>query len=510
MLRGLRCVGAARQAGARLRAPRASCRGLAMAANTLEEFPTPAPAAIASGSIISGDIINFNPQGDATDPTGCYRLNNAFADAVERHGMTAVHQANVVFDDYNQRDTRPGFTSVVLIDASHCTAHCYGDTQQLSIDVFTCGSTNPKLIYDDAIAAIMEMSPGATVTSSNTAARFISDAPAAKPAAGGEAAAPDGEVKAFMKRNYKHFNAATTVEAAEGWNEVLDAGGKMFVTLAGAMSTAELGISLAEMIRAGKVHAICCTGANLEEDFFNLIANKSYFRIPDWRNLSKQQETELYDKGYNRVTDTCIPEAEAVRRMEVELNDLYAELVAGDRRVFPYELFYELIRSGKCQRSYEIDQKDSWLIAAAEANLPIWTPGWEDSTCANMLVAAHMKGELASMPVKSGCEQMAELCRWYQTVHEEGVGFFQIGGGIAGDFPICAVPLLRQDMEIDVRPWQYFCQISEAATSYGGYSGAPPAEKITWGKITETTPSFVIESDATIVFPLIASYVLNK
>ncbi|MCX7830176.1 MAG: deoxyhypusine synthase family protein, partial [Acidobacteria bacterium] len=58
--------------------------------------------------------------------------------------------------------------------------------------------------------------------------------------------------------------------------------------------------------------------------------------------------------------------------------------------------------------------------------------------------------------------------------------------------------------------WGYFCQISEAATSYGSYSGAVPNEKITWGKLGVDTPKFVVESDATIVAPLIFAYVLNQ
>ena len=80
-------------------------------------------------------------------------------------------------------------------------------------------------------------------------------------------------IKEFIKHHYRHFNAAVVIDAAEAYVQHLAKGGKMFVTLAGAMSTAELGLSLAEMIRQDKVSAICCTGANLEEDIFNLVAH---------------------------------------------------------------------------------------------------------------------------------------------------------------------------------------------------------------------------------------------
>jgi len=110
--------------------------------------------------------------------------------------------------------------------------------------------------------------------------------------------------------------------------------------------------------------------------------------------------------------------------------------------------------------------------------------------------------------VKSGIEYMAYLADWYR--QQDQVGFFQIGGGIAGDFPICVVPMLYQDLELEQTPfWSYFCQISDSTTSYGSYSGAVPNEKITWGKLDIDTPKFIIESDATIVAPLVFAYILG-
>jgi len=318
-------------------------------------------------------------------------------------------------------------------------------------------------------------------------------------------------IRSFMKKNYKHFNAAVCVDAAEGWETLLENGGKMMITLAGAMSTAELGISLAEMIRQDKVHAISCTGANLEEDLFNLVAHNHYKRIPDYRYLTKEQEQELYDMGMNRVTDTCIPEEEAFRKLEHHLIELWQEAEANKERYFPYEFLYKLIRSKKLEPDYQIDPKDSWMVAAAEKNIPIFTPGWEDSTTGNIFVSNCLKGIVSSHDVvKSGTEQMQELLQWYvETSASTPIGFFQIGGGIAGDFPICVVPLIRQDLEKDCPLWAYFCQISDSTTSLGSYSGATPNEKITWGKLSPTTPSYIIESDATIVAPLIFQYILE-
>ncbi len=321
-----------------------------------------------------------------------------------------------------------------------------------------------------------------------------------------------GSISAFVKHHYRHFNAAVVTDASEGYKQLLLSGGKMFVTLGGAMSTAELGLSLAEMIRRDKVHGICCTGANLEEDVYNLVAHKHYKRVPHYRQLTPQQEVDLLNQHFNRVTDTCIPEEEAMRRIErVVIEEWYTADREGSR-LFPHEFLFKILREGKLSQFYEIDPKDSWMLAAAEKELPMFVPGWEDSTLGNMYAAQVISGKLKNVAtVRSGVEYMIELADWYTETTKHGrLGFFQIGGGIAGDFPICVVPMLRQDLRRENVPlWAYFCQISDSTTSYGSYSGAVPNEKITWGKLGPDTPRFIIESDATIVAPLIFACVLG-
>ena len=366
------------------------------------------------------------------------------------------------------------------------------------------------------------------------------------------------KIKDFLEHHYRHFNAATVIEAAQAYTRHIDAGGQMLVTLAGAMSTAELGISLAEMIRKGKVHAISCTGANLEEDIFNLVAHDHYVRIPDWRGLSPEQEQDLHDRHMNRVTDTCIPEEEAIRRLEDAVLDEWTSADRSGERYFPHEFFYRILLSGRLKKYYQIDPKNSWLLAAAQKNLPMVVPGWEDSTLGNIYAGHCIERDVKNVhTVRSGIEYMMSLAEWYtktsKTIRISGtgilpvresasgksgvlkrksktkmrtggtpvppgskplqvgsIGFFQIGGGIAGDFPICVVPMLHQDLHRTGVPlWGYFCQISDAPTSYGGYSGATPNEKITWGKLAVNTPKFIVESDATIVAPLMFAHVLG-
>jgi len=320
-------------------------------------------------------------------------------------------------------------------------------------------------------------------------------------------------IRDFLRHNYRHFNAAALIAAADDYNRHLERG-KMLITLAGAMSTAEIGLTLAEMIRQDKVQGICCTGANLEEDVFNLVAHDHYERVPHYRHLTAQDEQALLERHMNRVTDTCIPEMEAMRRIETAVLEEWQSRDRAGQQRFPHQFMYDILNKGTLEKSYQIDPQNSWLLAAARRNLPMFVPGWEDSTLGNMYAGHCISGDVKNVhTVRTGIEYMMELADWYTTTatDDSTIGFFQIGGGIAGDFPICVVPMLHQDLRRTTVPlWGYFCQISDSTTSYGSYSGAVPNEKITWGKLGIDTPKHIIESDASIVAPLMFAYILGK
>jgi deoxyhypusine synthase len=313
-------------------------------------------------------------------------------------------------------------------------------------------------------------------------------------------------IRDFVKQNYLHFNAGVVSDAAQSLTEFLERGGKVFITLAGAMSTAQLGKTLAPMIDAGYIAGISCTGANLEEDVFLLTAKSSYVRIDDWRNLSAEDENKLLKQKLNRVTDVCIPEEEAIREIESHILDSWKAAQESGNQFLPHQYFYQILQSGKMK--FDGESKNSWLLAAAKANTPLFVPGWEDSTMGNIFASHCIESTLSPDVVKSGTHYMMELAELYSN-KKDPFAFLQIGGGIAGDFPICVVPMLNQDLHRDVPLWSWYCQISESTASYGGYSGAPPNEKITWGKLSPDTPRYIIESDATIVAPLIFAYLLD-
>ena len=403
--------------------------------------------------------------------------------AVDASGARRVHSH---IENFDGTVSPRGFASVVLLDESHVSAHCYSDTGLLAVDAFSCGSTDPARIIEVIESELRKAFPEMEISRRKRVERFLTEQ-------------INGGVRGFVDRHFHHFNAGALRDCAQSLDKFLNEGGRLMVTLAGAMSTAEIGRSLAPLIRAGKIHAITCTGANLEEDVFNLVAHSKYHRIPNWRTLNEHDEAELHEQGLNRVTDTCIPEAEAIRHIEGKILEEWKS-----KSAFPHEHLMAILDD----LEPEIPTTDSWLVAARDAGIPVYVPGWEDSTLGNIFAAHCIKGEVDRFAVKTGVDYMIHLADWYKSA-EHPIGFLQIGGGIAGDFPICVVPMIRQDLQEEAPLWGWFAQISESTTSYGGYSGATPSEKITWGKLASSTPMHVIESDATIVAPILFSYILN-
>lgn len=319
-------------------------------------------------------------------------------------------------------------------------------------------------------------------------------------------------ISEFLETNFRHFNAREVLEAAKGYFRFVHADdGAMMVSLAGAMSTAEIGKTLAPLIRNGYVHAISSTGANIEEDLFNLLGNSRYVEARQWRYLSMEDDHELLQQGLNRVTDTCIPE-DVMLELHAALLQRWQLAAKQNARYFHWEYLYQLVEAKWFEGRSDVPLEDSWVIAACEKGIPIYTPGAEDSTLGNMFCSDVMQDRLPSHSVlKSGTEQFAHLSQWYLGRQEkQNVGFFQIGGGVAGDFAMCVVPSLIQDHQLTCKHWRYFCHIGDAVTSYGGYSGCPANEKVTWDKLDPDTENYTINSDASIVAPLVFQYIVEQ
>lgn len=327
-------------------------------------------------------------------------------------------------------------------------------------------------------------------------------------------------VSTFAVKTLNHCNGGSTMQAALWLKDHLKKGGKLVVTLAGALSSFQVGVMLAELIRQDKVHLVSATGANHEESYYRYVAHSHYAYIPRYTELTPEQEAELRDTGLRRITDTFLPEDESVRIMEPHLLKMWQDAQSKGERYFPHEYFRRLFAEKKIQPDKQANQADCWTYAAYEKNIPIVIPGFEDSTMGNIFASYTYQGKhrkddgtprLDQSIMKSGLEYFHFLYDWYQEASQDApIAFLQLGGGISADFPICIVPSLKHDLQIKgIRDWAGFVEIGSSPMSYGSYSGAGGKEKITWDKLSTDSYYQIIQSDVTVAFPWIAAVLLG-
>ncbi len=327
-------------------------------------------------------------------------------------------------------------------------------------------------------------------------------------------------VSEFAERTLMHCNGGSTMQAALWLKNHLDKGGKLVVTLAGALSSFQVGVMLAELIRKNKVHLISATGANHEESYYRYVAHSHYANIPRYTELTPLQEAELRDAGLRRITDTFLPEDESVRIMEPHLVKMWKEAGKNAERFFPHEYFRRLFEKKLIQLDPQANPEDCWAYAAYQKNIPIVVPGFEDSTMGDIFSSYvydgphKKKGEvvLDGKIMKTGLEYFHLMYDWYMKESKTApIAFLQLGGGIAADFPICVVPSLKHDLKLHekVRDWAGFVEIGSSPMSYGSYSGAGGKEKITWDKLSTESYYQIIQSDVTVAFPWIAAVLLG-
>ncbi|HCR52725.1 TPA: deoxyhypusine synthase [Candidatus Kaiserbacteria bacterium] len=327
-------------------------------------------------------------------------------------------------------------------------------------------------------------------------------------------------ISRFAERVLLHCNGGSTMHAALWLKNHLHNGGKLVVTLAGALSSFEVGVLLAELIRKNKVHLISATAANHEESYYRYVAHSHYANIPRYTELTPEQESELRDAGFRRITDTFLPEEESVRIMEPHLVKMWQDAHKKNERYFPHEYFRRLFQEKMVKPDPHTNPSDSWVYAAFEKDIPIIIPGFEDSTMGNIFASYTYNGlhknekdiVIDGNVMKSGVEYFHLMYDWYMKESKKTpIAFLQLGGGIAADFPICVVPSLKHDFKLHgtVRDWAGFIEIGSSPMSYGSYSGAGGKEKITWDKLSPESYYQIIQSDVTVAFPWIAAVLLD-
>lgn len=343
---------------------------------------------------------------------------------------------------------------------------------------------------------------------------------------------PETPVTNWLVHTKRHCNGGKIINAGLWLKQHTDNGGKIFLALAGAGSTFQVGIVISELIRAGKIAAISATGANLEESLYRLVANSYYARIPNYDELTRSEEKELAQIELCRITDTFIPEEESVRVIFPELEKLWREAEINKRYLLWHEYFFQLFERKMIKFDPTANVDDCWLYQAYLHKVPVFVPGAEDSTMGNLFSYISYNGNhpvLSKYKPKQPISQaiicnsfsyMHRLAEWYlDNTEERGLAFLQLGGGIASDFPICVVPHIKADFLWDqqkkirekmVRAWAGFIEIYSSPMSFGSYSGAGFKEKITWEKLDVDTFGEQIFGDYTAHFPDIAAIILGK
>ncbi len=327
-------------------------------------------------------------------------------------------------------------------------------------------------------------------------------------------------VSKFAEKTLNHLNGGASYQSALWLKNHLKNGGKLVVTVAGALSSFEVGVMLAELIRKNKVHLVSATGANHEESYYRYVAHSHYANIPRYTELTPEQEAELRDAGLRRITDTFLPEDESVRIMEPHLLKMWKEAQKKGEKYFPHEYFRRLFKEKLIKHDPQANPQDCWAYAAFEKNIPIVIPGFEDSTMGNIFSSytysgIHKKKDdtfVDANVMKTGLDYFHLMYDWYMKESKNvPIAFLQLGGGISADFPICVVPSLKHDLRLHgkVRDWAGFIEIGSSPMSYGSYSGAGGKEKITWDKLSTKSYYQIIQSDVTVVFPWIAAILLD-
>ncbi len=342
---------------------------------------------------------------------------------------------------------------------------------------------------------------------------------------------PETPVSNFLVNTKRHCNGGRTVDAGLWLKDFCTDGGKLFLSMAGAGSTFQMGIVLSDLIRAGFVAGISVTGANLEESLYRLVANEHYAYIPDYQSLTRTEEKELDYAGLRRITDTFLPEDESVRVLLSAFEKLWREAEEKGEKHFWHEYFFMLFERNLIPIEGNPELEQCWLYQAWKHGVEICVPGPEDSTMGNIFAYysnAHSHESLEEFQdphpinpdiIKHSFRYMQRLTAWYmETTKHCNLAFVQLGGGIAADFPICVVPHIKKDylapltpkqQEERVRPWAAFVEIHSSPMSFGSYSGAGGLEKITWSKLEINAYINQIFGDYTEHFPDIAAIILG-
>ena len=278
------------------------------------------------------------------------------------------------------------------------------------------------------------------------------------------------------------------------------------MTLAGAMTVAKQGLIIADLIDRGIVNAIVSTGALMAHGLVEA-TGRSHFRYnPD------VPDTELYEQGYNRVYDTLEPE----QNLD-DVEEVMSQILEGwdhNEVVCSYKLNHvigaHLAKNAKGQRGI--------LKSAYEKGVPVFVPAFTDSEL-GLDVALNNRLRESTGRHKLRFDPFEDLEHFAATLlRQTRLGIFTIGGGVPRNWsqqfgPFCELRHRRLGENVPLKRYHYGVRICPEPVYWGGLSGSPYSEAISWGKFVppaEGGKFGEVFVDATVGLPLIVAAVLER
>jgi len=277
------------------------------------------------------------------------------------------------------------------------------------------------------------------------------------------------------------------------------------MTLAGALTVAKQGLVISDLIEHGIINALVSTGALMAHGLVEATGN-SHFRYDP-----KMNDVELYEAGYNRVYDTLEPE----RNLDAVERVVAAILDAWDPK--------EPLCSWKLNRAigehlHRHSEGRGILKSAFEKNVPVFVPAFTDSelgldfAVTNRIRAREGKPKLR-WDAFEDVEYFAETL-----LRQKRLGIFTIGGGVPRNWsqqfgPFIELRHRRGGEDLPLKRYHYGVRICPEPVYWGGLSGSPYSEAISWGKFVppEEGGKFgELFIDATVGLPLVVAAVLER
>jgi deoxyhypusine synthase len=276
-------------------------------------------------------------------------------------------------------------------------------------------------------------------------------------------------------------------------------------TLSGAMTIAKMGLVLCDMVDRGWIQAIVSTGALMAHGFIEATGRTHFKHDP------RMSDTELYEKGYDRVYDTL--------ELEQSLDDVEPIVREALESLQPGERFASFVLHDRLGAWLAEHVEGRGILASAHRQgVPVYVPAFTDSEL-GLDVALHLRRCRArgtEPPIYDGFADLETFAE--QVIEAPRLGIFTVGGGVPRNWAQQIAPYLdivngRLGEDLPVRRFRYGVRLCPEPVHWGGLSGCTYSEGTSWGKFVPVGKGgryAEVLADATVTWPLLAGSLLQR